>query len=102
MWEQSEKSPSELFQGGQVFCCGQVFCLHIGGLKGESRHRKMNAPASVNIARLLYLLICEAAGAALAFSTKDTDLLGNETWGIPMWAGLLGGLAVAGFFIFVE
>lgn len=86
----------------RLFQRAQVFCLHIGGLKEESHHRKMNAPASVNIARLLYLLICEAAGVALAYSTKDTDLLGNETWGIPMWAGLLGGLAVAGFFIFVE
>ncbi|MFC7339196.1 PIN/TRAM domain-containing protein [Haloferula chungangensis] len=57
----------------------------------------MHAPASVNIARLIYLLICEAAGAALAFSTR-----GNEAWEIPIWAGLLGGLAVAGFFILVE
>ncbi|MGB6222972.1 PIN/TRAM domain-containing protein [Haloferula sp.] len=57
----------------------------------------MNAPASVNIARLLYLLICEAAGAALAFSTK-----GNDALEIPIWAGLLGGLVVAAFFIFVE
>ncbi|MEM9237842.1 MAG: hypothetical protein AAGB14_13800 [Verrucomicrobiota bacterium] len=57
----------------------------------------MNAPASVNIARLLYVLICEAAGVALAFSTRGSDV--GE---IPMWVGLLGGLAVAGFFIFVE
>lgn len=56
-----------------------------------------NAPASVNIARLIYLLICEAAGLVLAFSTK-----GNEAWEIPMWAGLLAGLLVAGFFILVE
>lgn len=57
----------------------------------------MNAPASVNIARLVYLLICEAAGLALAFSTR-----GNDSWEIPMWVGLLGGLVVAGFFVFVE
>ncbi|MEP4078141.1 PIN/TRAM domain-containing protein [Haloferula sp.] len=57
----------------------------------------MNAPASVNIARLIYLLICEAAGAALAFSTR-----GNVDWEIPMWGGLLGGLVVAAFFILVE
>lgn len=57
----------------------------------------MTAPASVNVARLLYLLICEAAGLVLAFSTK-----GNEALEIPMWAGLVGGLVVAGFFIFVE
>jgi uncharacterized protein YacL len=75
----------------------QVFCLHYGQQAGECCQQKMNAPASVNIARLIYLLICEAAGAALAFSTK-----GNDTWEIPMWAGLLGGLIVAGFFILVE
>lgn len=57
----------------------------------------MSAPASVNIARLVYLLICEAAGLVLAFSTK-----GNEAFEIPMWAGLIIGLVVAGFFIFVE
>ncbi|MBK1827300.1 PIN/TRAM domain-containing protein [Haloferula rosea] len=57
----------------------------------------MNAPASVNIARLVYLLICEAAGWVLAFSTK-----GNEAFEIPVWAGLLIGLLVAGLFIFVE
>ena len=62
----------------------------------------MNAPASVNIARLIYLLICEAAGVSLAYTTKGVDLDGQEVWGIPMWAGLLGGLAVAGFFIMVE
>jgi len=57
----------------------------------------MNAPTSVNIARLIYLLICEAAGGALAFSTR-----GSETWEVPMWAGLLGGVVVAAFFILVE
>ena len=57
----------------------------------------MKAPVSVNIARLLYLLVCELAGLALALSTKDAG--GFE---LPMWAGLLIGLVVAGFFIFVE
>ncbi|BCX47177.1 PIN/TRAM domain-containing protein [Haloferula helveola] len=57
----------------------------------------MSTPASVNIARLVYLLVCEAAGLVLAFSTR-----GNPGWEIPMWAGLLGGLLIAGFFIFVE
>jgi len=57
----------------------------------------MHTPASVNIARLIYLLICEAAGLVLALSTA-----GNEAWEIPAWAGLLGGLVVAGFFILVE
>jgi len=57
----------------------------------------MNNPASVNIARLIYVLVCEAAGYALALSTQ-----GNEGFVLPTWAGLLGGLVVAGFFIFVE
>lgn len=56
----------------------------------------MSTPASVTIARLVYLLVCEAAGLVLALSTSGTG------WEIPMWAGLLGGLVVAGFFIFVE
>lgn len=56
----------------------------------------MTTPASVNIARLIYLLVCEAAGLVLAFSTSGTG------WEIPMWGGLLGGLVVAAFFIFVE
>lgn len=56
----------------------------------------MNAPASVNIARILYLIICEAAGLILAYGSK-----GNE-WEIPVWVGLLIGLGVALFFIFVE
>ncbi len=49
-------------------------------------------PPSVNIARLLYLVLCELAGLAIALSSRD----------IPLWAGLFGGLFVAGFFIFVE
>ena len=50
------------------------------------------SPPSVNIARLLYLVLCELAGLAIALSSPD----------IPLWAGLFGGLMVAGFFIFVE
>jgi len=50
------------------------------------------SPPSVNIARLLYLVLCELAGLAIALSSPD----------IPLWAGLFGGLIVAGFFIFVE
>jgi uncharacterized protein YacL len=51
--------------------------------------------ASVNIARLLYVLICECFGVALALITKGVI-------DIPLGVGLLGGLVVAGFFIFVE
>src|SRR5690554_3782815 len=54
------------------------------------------APASVNIARVLYLLVCAAAGVVLALSTRDTSIQ------VPMWVGILGGLVVAGFFIWVE
>ncbi len=56
----------------------------------------MPAPASVNIARLLYLLVCEAAGVALALSTKGTSVE------VSMTMGLIGGLLVGGFFILVE
>ena len=31
--------------------------------------------SSVNIARLVYLLVCQAAGVAIALSTKGTPLL---------------------------
>jgi len=55
----------------------------------------MASHPSVNIARLTYLLVCEAAGVAIALSTKG--LLD-----ISIVTGLLGGLGVAGFFIWVE
>ncbi|MGE9270943.1 MAG: hypothetical protein ACQKBU_09095, partial [Verrucomicrobiales bacterium] len=57
----------------------------------------MSTPASVNIARLVYLLICEMAGLILALSTR-----GSTSFEIPMWLGLVIGLVVAGFFILVE
>ncbi|MBB5351052.1 uncharacterized protein YacL [Haloferula luteola] len=57
----------------------------------------MGTPASVNIVRLLYVLICVVAGCMLAFGTK-----GYESWGLPMWGGIIGGLLVAGIFILVE
>jgi uncharacterized protein YacL len=53
------------------------------------------APASVNVARLIYLLVCEGAGVAIALSTKNT-------LEISITAGLVGGLVVGGFFIWVE
>jgi uncharacterized protein YacL len=51
---------------------------------------------SVNIARLTYLVVCEAAGFAVALSTKGAE------YEIPMAMGLAGGLVVAAFFILVE
>ena len=55
----------------------------------------MPSTPSVNIARLTYLLVCEATGVAIALSTQST-------LNISVGAGLLGGLAVAAFFIWVE
>jgi uncharacterized protein YacL len=54
------------------------------------------APASVNVVRLIYLLVCEAAGVAIALSTKGTPVE------ISLTVGLLGGLVVGGFFIWIE
>jgi uncharacterized protein YacL len=54
------------------------------------------APASVNVARLLYLLVCEGAGVAIALSTRNTPVE------VSMTTGLIGGLVVGGFFIWVE
>ncbi|TAG09797.1 MAG: hypothetical protein EAZ42_05740 [Verrucomicrobia bacterium] len=51
---------------------------------------------SVNIARLCYLLLCEAAGISIALSTKGTPLE------VPLHIGILCGLGVAVFFIWVE
>ena len=50
------------------------------------------SPASVNVARLTYIVLCELAGLAIALSNSD----------IPLWAGLFGGLMIGGFFIVVE
>lgn len=51
---------------------------------------------SVNVARLIYLLVCEAAGVAIALSTRGT------MFEVPLSVGILGGLGVAGLFIWVE
>ena len=56
----------------------------------------MGQNPSVNVARLTYLLVCEAAGVAIALSTKDTSMQ------VPIATGLLGGLGVAAFFIWIE
>lgn len=51
---------------------------------------------SVNIARLIYLLICQAAGVAIALSTKGTAVE------ISVATGLLIGLAIGILFIGIE
>lgn len=56
----------------------------------------MASPPSVNVARLTYLLVCEAAGVAIALSTKGT------LFEMPISTGLLGGLGVAALFIWIE
>lgn len=58
--------------------------------------RRPMAPASVNVARLIYLLVCEGAGVAIALSTKGTPVE------VSMATGLFGGLVVGGFFIWIE
>jgi uncharacterized protein YacL len=55
----------------------------------------MTSHSSVNIARLTYLLVCEAAGVAIAMSTRGT-------LDISIGSGMLGGLGVACFFIWIE
>jgi uncharacterized protein YacL len=64
-------------------------------LAGEALENSMTSHPSVNIARLTYLLICEAAGVAIVLSTKGT-------LDISIVTGLLGGLGVALFFIWIE
>jgi len=56
----------------------------------------MASHPSINIARLTYLLICEAAGIAIALSTRGT------MFEVSMATGLVGGLFVAGLFIWIE
>jgi uncharacterized protein YacL len=60
------------------------------------RIQAMGSPPSINVARLTYLLVCEAAGVAIALSTKGT------MFEVPMSTGILGGLGVAAMFIWIE
>jgi uncharacterized protein YacL len=55
----------------------------------------MASHPSVNVARLSYLLVCEAAGVAIALSTRGA-------LNISIGTGMLGGLGIAAFFIWVE
>lgn len=54
---------------------------------------KKPALRSINVARLVYLLICELAGAAIANQAGGPD---------KIWVGIVIGLVVAAFFILVE
>ncbi|MFT3992284.1 MAG: hypothetical protein QM680_12830 [Luteolibacter sp.] len=56
----------------------------------------MASVPSVNVARLTYLLVCEAAGVAIALSTKGT------AFEVPLTTGLVVSLLVAGLFIGIE
>ena len=58
--------------------------------------RFFSSSPSVNVARLCYLLVCEAAGVAIALSTKGTGIE------VSVGFGLLGGVTVAGLFVFME
>lgn len=55
-----------------------------------------HAPPSVNVARLTYLFVCEAAGVSIALSTRGTFME------IPISIGVIGGLVVGVFFILLE
>ncbi len=52
--------------------------------------------SSVNIARLVYLIVCQAAGMAIALSTKGTPIE------ISVTGGLLAGLGIGFVFIGIE
>ena len=49
--------------------------------------------ASLNVARLIYLLVCVCAGIALAYNLEGSSYI---------WVGTVGGLVVASFFMLVE
>ncbi len=55
--------------------------------------RRNRPSTSVTTARIIYVLICELAGAAIANQTAGENAI---------WIGMAIGLAVAGFFIVVE
>jgi uncharacterized protein YacL len=63
---------------------------------GLAQATRMKSPPSVNVARLTYLLVCQAAGVAIALSTKGTE------FEVSMTSGILTALGVAGFFILIE
>ena len=54
--------------------------------------KNLTGSTSVNIARLIFLVVCEVAGVGVALASGT----------LPVWAGILAGLLLAGFFILVE
>lgn len=54
---------------------------------------KFSSNTSLNVVRILYLIVCEFAGMALAFQTLGPD---------KIWVGMVAGLCVAMFFMFIE
>jgi len=54
---------------------------------------KLSSSTSLNIARILYLIVCEFAGMALAF-----QLLGSD----KIWVGMIAGLFIAMLFMYIE
>ena len=52
-----------------------------------------NSTASINVVRIIYLMVCELAGVLIALKTVGYD---------KIWLGVTGGLLVALFFILVE
>jgi len=54
---------------------------------------KFTSNTSLNIARILYLIVCEFAGMALAYQILGPDKL---------WIGMVTGLLVAMFFMLIE
>ncbi|MBN8457965.1 MAG: hypothetical protein J0M04_09005 [Verrucomicrobia bacterium] len=68
-----------------------------GAIRKDGVTKKfLSSTPSVNVARLTYLLVCEAAGVAIVLSTKGSGIE------VPIWVGLVGGIGVAGLFILVE
>lgn len=55
-----------------------------------------SSPPSINIARFLYLALCEGAGVAIALGTK------GQAIEVPLWVGVTCGLVIAGVFILID
>lgn len=56
----------------------------------------VSSPPSLNIARLLYLALCEGACIAIALGTR------GQAIELPLWVGVTCGLVIAGGFILIE
>lgn len=73
--------------------------MHPGGIRPNLTVTLRNflAPTSINAARITYLLVCELAGIGVSMSTR-----GMGYFEIPLWAGVLVGLSVAGIILLCE